>query len=318
MKLASFWSKLASGMRRVVRKLVSTLEAAPDGSSPIAQEAVPPAALALLVAALETAWHTHTRAHMGGASPPSSATTVTPATTIFHAAGGAKSYEDESSDDIHGDRGTVGACGGADAAGASGGGGGGGGSTTSLRPWEAWLKKERGGGSNGGGGSGGAGSISGGLTRKLPDMVYQAERLEAELLKLKATCGNGGGSGNNSDSNGDAVDGGGSRALWHRLHRALAGLDTTFAHSLVHARSDGAVELVSGVAADGDDDMSGSGDDGGEGGAGRAARALPSSQVPSSRRGRKVRLRSRNQTVDDWLADEDGTDAYADLEDFIV
>ena len=30
------------------------------------------------------------------------------------------------------------------------------------------------------------------------------------------------------------------------------------------------------------------------------------------------RLRSRNSVIDDWLADEDGSDTYADLEDFLV
>jgi hypothetical protein len=35
--------------------------------------------------------------------------------------------------------------------------------------------------------------------------------------------------------------------------------------------------------------------------------------------GRKpTRLRSRNKIIDDWLGDEDGSDGYADLEDFIV
>ena len=255
------------------------------------------------MAALETAQHTHTRAHMGGLSHSSPATTTTPTTTVFHAAGGGGSCGDESSSDRD--------AGDTDGAGGDGGGDGDGGGTASLRPWKAWLKKERGGGGGCGGGS--AGGISGGLARKLPDLVYQAERLEAELLKLKAACVYGGGSGNNSDSNGGGVDGGGPRALWHRLHRALAGLDATFAHSLAHARSGG-------TAADGGDGMHGSDleDDDGGGGAGKAARGLPSSQGASSRRGRKVRLRSRNRTVDDWLEDEDGTDAYADLEDFIV
>jgi hypothetical protein len=36
------------------------------------------------------------------------------------------------------------------------------------------------------------------------------------------------------------------------------------------------------------------------------------------RRGRAARLRSRNRVVDAWLEDEDGRDAYADLEGFIV
>jgi hypothetical protein len=35
-------------------------------------------------------------------------------------------------------------------------------------------------------------------------------------------------------------------------------------------------------------------------------------------RKRKRRLRSRNTIVDKWLADEEGDDAYADLEDFIM
>jgi hypothetical protein len=33
---------------------------------------------------------------------------------------------------------------------------------------------------------------------------------------------------------------------------------------------------------------------------------------------RGKRLRSRNRVVDAWLGDEDGSDAYADLEDFLV
>lgn len=33
---------------------------------------------------------------------------------------------------------------------------------------------------------------------------------------------------------------------------------------------------------------------------------------------RKRRLRSRNVVVDRWLEEEDGSDAYADLEDFIA
>jgi hypothetical protein len=41
---------------------------------------------------------------------------------------------------------------------------------------------------------------------------------------------------------------------------------------------------------------------------------------PGAARGRKRkrRLRSRNVVVDKWLEDEEGSDAYADLEDFIV
>lgn len=35
-------------------------------------------------------------------------------------------------------------------------------------------------------------------------------------------------------------------------------------------------------------------------------------------RRRKRRLRSRNAIVDKWLVDEEGDDAYADLEDFIM
>ena len=35
-------------------------------------------------------------------------------------------------------------------------------------------------------------------------------------------------------------------------------------------------------------------------------------------RKRKRRLRSRNAVVDEWLADEDGDDQFADLEEFIV
>ena len=30
------------------------------------------------------------------------------------------------------------------------------------------------------------------------------------------------------------------------------------------------------------------------------------------------RLRSRNRVVDSWLDEEDGSDAFADLEDFLV
>jgi hypothetical protein len=36
------------------------------------------------------------------------------------------------------------------------------------------------------------------------------------------------------------------------------------------------------------------------------------------RRKKKQRLRSRNVVVDDWLEQEDGHDAFADLEDFLV
>lgn len=32
----------------------------------------------------------------------------------------------------------------------------------------------------------------------------------------------------------------------------------------------------------------------------------------------KSKLRSRNDVIDDWLDDEDGSDTYADLEDFLV
>jgi hypothetical protein len=35
-------------------------------------------------------------------------------------------------------------------------------------------------------------------------------------------------------------------------------------------------------------------------------------------RKKKQRLRSRNEVVDDWLEQEDGHDAFADLEDFLV
>ena len=30
------------------------------------------------------------------------------------------------------------------------------------------------------------------------------------------------------------------------------------------------------------------------------------------------RIHSRNRVIDDWLDEEDGSDAYADLEDFLV
>ena len=36
------------------------------------------------------------------------------------------------------------------------------------------------------------------------------------------------------------------------------------------------------------------------------------------RRMKKRRLRSRNSVIDEWLEQEDGADAYADLEDFLV
>ena len=40
--------------------------------------------------------------------------------------------------------------------------------------------------------------------------------------------------------------------------------------------------------------------------------------TPPWKKRRKKRLRSRNRVIDDWLGDEHGDDAYADLEDFIV
>jgi hypothetical protein len=44
---------------------------------------------------------------------------------------------------------------------------------------------------------------------------------------------------------------------------------------------------------------------------------LDSSKV-NSRHHKKKRLRSRNSVIDEWLEHEDGADAYADLEDFLV
>mmetsp|Transcript_10058 Transcript_10058/g.10537 ORF Transcript_10058/g.10537 Transcript_10058/m.10537 type:complete len:95 (+) Transcript_10058:2-286(+) len=38
----------------------------------------------------------------------------------------------------------------------------------------------------------------------------------------------------------------------------------------------------------------------------------------SKNKRKKQRLRSRNNIIDEWLEDEDGQDAYADLEDFLV
>ena len=38
----------------------------------------------------------------------------------------------------------------------------------------------------------------------------------------------------------------------------------------------------------------------------------------SSNKSSKVKLRSRNDVIDNWLDDEDGSDTYADLEDFLV
>lgn len=45
--------------------------------------------------------------------------------------------------------------------------------------------------------------------------------------------------------------------------------------------------------------------------------AVPNGKA-KPRRNRKKRLRSRNSVIDDWLEQEDGADAYADLEDFLV
>ena len=38
----------------------------------------------------------------------------------------------------------------------------------------------------------------------------------------------------------------------------------------------------------------------------------------SSNKSSRKRLRSRNKIIDDWLDDENGSDTYADLEDFLV
>lgn len=38
----------------------------------------------------------------------------------------------------------------------------------------------------------------------------------------------------------------------------------------------------------------------------------------SAKKNKNKRMRSRNRVIDDWLGDEAGDDAYADLEDFIV
>jgi hypothetical protein len=59
----------------------------------------------------------------------------------------------------------------------------------------------------------------------------------------------------------------------------------------------------------------------------RNSRPLQRSTVLSAQRvsgesaraaARRSRLRSRNRVIDDWLGEEDGSDAYADLEDFLV
>ena len=52
-----------------------------------------------------------------------------------------------------------------------------------------------------------------------------------------------------------------------------------------------------------------------------AARALPASssyRKKPSKRTAASKLRSRNNVIDNWLGDEDGSDAYADLENFLV
>ena len=70
---------------------------------------------------------------------------------------------------------------------------------------------------------------------------------------------------------------------------------------------------------DDDDEYEDDGEDG-ELRGGRVA-ALSSSRGGlggAAGRARRLRLRSRNRVVDDWLGDEDGSDAYADLEDFLV
>lgn len=48
------------------------------------------------------------------------------------------------------------------------------------------------------------------------------------------------------------------------------------------------------------------------------ASLLRAAKVASRRGGRGKRLRSRNSVIDEWLGAENGGDAYADLEDFIV
>ena len=47
----------------------------------------------------------------------------------------------------------------------------------------------------------------------------------------------------------------------------------------------------------------------------KSKNALPTSSSSTSSSGR---LRSRNSVIDDWLGEEDGSDTYADLEDFLV
>jgi hypothetical protein len=42
------------------------------------------------------------------------------------------------------------------------------------------------------------------------------------------------------------------------------------------------------------------------------------SRTVAASRHKRLRLRSRNKVIDHWLDEEDGSDTFADLEDFIV
>lgn len=50
----------------------------------------------------------------------------------------------------------------------------------------------------------------------------------------------------------------------------------------------------------------------------RSRQPSPKKKAEKVGRKKRNRLRSRNNIVDSWLSDEEGSDAYEDLEDFLV
>ena len=122
---------------------------------------------------------------------------------------------------------------------------------------------------------------------------------------------------------------GAALTLPEHLRAPLLAVDLHGRDILLRQHAQEEVTIAEKVGGDGDDGDFSDQDDGDDGPApstrrGRKRGAQGQAQLPSlgrlaaPRSTANKRLRSRNKVVDEWLDEEGGDDAYADLEDFLV
>lgn len=185
--------------------------------------------------------------------------------------------------------------------------------SSEVRFWAPWLTGLR-------DGSSGNGDNSGAIARRATEVLMDGELLIYDLHNLRATLVSRSARDNNSmpawedDLDDDHIDrssSGNSSSEVSGEIATLLWLDTRLKAA-----------LTSFALANGGDFAGSSSKNSASGGEKGAASATWTNPLAAGslgrKRGRASRLRSRNRVIDSWLEDEDGRDAYADLEGFIV